>query len=190
VVSATTVNAVALDVSVQPFVEVTSWFPAGAVAEELNVYAPVYGELESAPPPAQPTPRPLANVRWSIPDSVSLDVPVTVKPPATPWRMYTVVPLTLAFVKAPKLRDGADGAVMSFTVMLGDEARFVRVPPGLDFCWACQVCAPAGTGAVAPAPPPAVEPYVIVKVPPPASVSAETVIVWLETVSVPALAVL
>ena len=36
-------------------------------------------------------------------------------------------------------------------------------------------------------PPPAVEPYVIVKVLPPASVSDDTVIVRAETVSVPAL---
>ena len=69
------------------FVAVTSWFPAGAVAAELNVYTPAYGEVESAPPPTQPAPRPLAKVKWSIPDSVSLDVPVAVNPPATPWRM-------------------------------------------------------------------------------------------------------
>src|SRR5713101_3796403 len=104
-----------------------------------------------------------------MPDSVSPDVPVTVNPPATPWRMYTVVPVALAFVNEPKVSDGADGAVMSFTVMLGDEAMFVSVPPELDFTCACQVCPPAGTGAVAPGPPPAVEPYVIVKVPPPAT---------------------
>src|SRR6266851_3196236 len=104
--------------------------------------------------------------------------------------MYTVVPVALSFVNEPKVSDGADGAVMSFTVMLGDEAMFVSVPPELDFSCACQVCPPAGTGAVAPGPPPAVEPYVIVKVPPPATVSDATVIVWLETVSVPALDVL
>ena len=90
-----------------------------------------------------------------MPDSVSPEVPVTVKPPAVPWRMYTVVPVTLALVKVPKASEGADGAVTSMTVMLGDEARFMSVPPELDFSCACQVCAPAGTGAVAP--PPAVE---------------------------------
>src|SRR5437868_7736726 len=37
VVSATTVNGVAPDVSAQPFVAVTSWLPAGAVAAALNV---------------------------------------------------------------------------------------------------------------------------------------------------------
>ena len=111
------------------------------------------------------------------------------KPPAEPWRMYTVVPVTLAFVKEPKLSDGAGGAVVSFTVMLGDDARFVSVPPELDFSCACQVCAPAGTGAVAPGPPLPVSPYVIVKVDPPVSVTDETVIVWLETERLPALAV-
>ena len=162
--SATTVNGVAEDVSAQPLVAVTSWLPAGAVADELKVYTPAYGELESAPPPAQPVPRPLAKVRWSIPDSVSLEVPVTVKPPAVPWRMYTVVPVALAFVNEPKVSPGAEGAVVSLTVMLGDAARFMSVPLELDFSCACQVCAPAGTGAVAPGPPEPVSPYVMVNV--------------------------
>ena len=93
-----------------------------------------------------------------MPDSVSLEVPVTVKPPATPWRMYTVVPVALAFVNDPKLSEGAEGAVTSTTLMLGDAARFMSVPPELDFSCACQVWAPAGTGAVAPGPPPLVSP--------------------------------
>ena len=63
------------------------------------------------------------------------------------------------------------------TVMLGDDARFVSVPPEVDLAWACQVWAPLDDVAVAPGPPPAVEPYVIVKVEPPATVSDETVIV-------------
>src|SRR6266850_2106407 len=112
-----------------------------------------------------------------MPDSASFDVPVTVKPPATPCRMYTVVPVALAFVNEPNERDGADGAVVSSTVMLGDEERFIRVPPELDFSCACQVWTAAGTGAVAPGPPPAVEPYVMVNVEPPPSVSEERVIV-------------
>src|SRR5207302_6521349 len=28
------------------------------------------------------------------------------------------------------------------TVMLGEEPRFVRLPPAVDFSWACHVCAP------------------------------------------------
>jgi hypothetical protein len=92
-------------------------------------------------------------------------------------------------VKEPNESDGADGAVVSLTVMLGDDARFVSVPPELDFSCACHVCAPAGTGDVAPEPPPAVLPYVIVNVEPPESVSEETVIVEPETLTVPALAV-
>ncbi len=73
--------------------------------------------------------------------------------------------------------------------MLGEEPRLVSVPPEVDFCCACQVCAPVVEVAVAPGPPPAVEPYVIVKVAPPASVSEETVIDWLDTERVPALEV-
>jgi hypothetical protein len=103
--------------------------------------------------------------------------------------MYTVVPVVLAFVKEPKVSPGADGAVMSLTVMIGDDARFVNVAPALDFSCACQVCAPAGTGAVAPGPPLPVSPYVIVNVEPPPIVSEETVIVGPETLSVPALEV-
>ena len=189
VVSATTVNPVASEAIAQPFVEVTFCVPPGAVAAALNVYALVYGELESAPPPVQPAPKPPGKVRWSIPDSGSFDVPVTVKPPAAPCRMYTVVPVTLAFVSDPKDSDGADGAVVSFTVMLGDAPRFVSDPPDEDFCWPCHVWLPAAVGAVAPAPPPAVEPYTIVMVAPPERVTLETVIVWVATETVPVLEV-
>ena len=97
------------------------------------------------------------------------------------------MPVTLAFVNDPNVSPGAAGAVVSFTVIAGDEARFVSVPPEDDFSCACHVCAAAGTGAVAPGPPLAVEPYVIVKVPPPARVTPEIVIVWLETETVPVL---
>jgi hypothetical protein len=103
--------------------------------------------------------------------------------------MYTVVPVALAFVNEPKLRLGADGAVVSFTVIAGDEARFVSVPPAEDFSCACHVCAAAVAGAVAPDPPLAVDPYVMVMVEPPESVRLETVIVWPETETEPALAV-
>ena len=73
--------------------------------------------------------------------------------------------------------------------MLGEDARFVSVPVLRDFSCTCQVCAPVVAVAVAPGPPPAVEPYVIVNVAPPATVSEETVIVWADTVKVPALEV-
>jgi len=100
-----------------------------------------------------------------------------------------VVPVALAFVNEPKLRFGADGAVGSFTVIAGDEARLVSVPPDDDFSCACQVCAAAVAGAVAPAPPPAVEPYVMAKVEPPESVRLDTMTVCADTETVPALAV-
>ena len=77
----------------------------------------------------------------------------------------------------------------AYTVMLGDDARFVSVPVLRAFCCACQVCAPVVAVAVAPGPPLPVLPYVIVIVAPPASVTFETVIVWLATATVPVLAV-
>src|SRR4051794_20856445 len=76
----------------------------------------------------------------------------------------------------------------AYTVMLGDEPRLASAPADVDFSCACHVCAPVLEVAVAPGPPEAVEPYVMVKVAPPASVSDETVIVWLETERVPVLA--
>ena len=72
--------------------------------------------------------------------------------------MKIVLPVTLALVKEPKLRAGAFGAVASFTMIAGDDERFVSVPPDEDFSCACHACAAAVAGAVAPEPPPAVEP--------------------------------
>ena len=71
-------------------------------------------------------------------------------------------------------------------VIDGDEPRFVSTPAAVERSCACQVCAPVVAVAVAPAPPPAFEPYVMVAVAPPASVSAETVIVCAAVVTVPA----
>jgi hypothetical protein len=73
--------------------------------------------------------------------------------------------------------------------MPGDEPRFASDPPEVDLSFACQVCAPVLAVAVAPGPPPAVDPYVIVAVAPPARVSEDTVIVWLATETVPVLEV-
>ena len=41
----------------------------------------------------------------------------------------------------------------AFTVMDGDDARLVSVPPDVDFSWACHVCVPVELDAVAPDPP-------------------------------------
>src|SRR5437867_8564746 len=73
--------------------------------------------------------------------------------------------------------------------MLGEEPRFVSVPALRDFCCACHVCAPVVDVAVAPGPPPAVDPYVIVIVAPPASVTFDTVTVCPAIDSDPVLAV-
>jgi hypothetical protein len=77
----------------------------------------------------------------------------------------------------------------ALTVMLGWEAMFVSDPAEVDFSCVVHVCAPVEDGAVAPGPPLAVEPYVIVIVLPAASVSEETVIVLAATDNVPALEV-
>jgi hypothetical protein len=75
------------------------------------------------------------------------------------------------------------------TVIDGDEARAVSVPPATDFCRVDHVCEPGVVGAVAPEPPPVLSPYVIVIVPLSASVTPETVTTWPETETVPVLAV-
>ena len=74
----------------------------------------------------------------------------------------------------------------AYTVMLGEDARFASVPAPVEASWTCQVWAPVVAVAVAPGPPPATEPYVIVNVFPAASVSDETVIVPPATVRLPA----
>src|SRR5262249_44609244 len=86
---------------------------------------------------------------------------------------------------------GVSGPVPSaaFTVVLGDDAKFVSDPGDVDSSFACHVCAPVVDVAVAPGPPEPVSPYVIVNVFPPATVSDETVIVCPETDTVPELAV-
>jgi len=77
----------------------------------------------------------------------------------------------------------------AYTVMLGDDARFVSVLVLRAFCCACHVWAPVDDVAVAPEPPPLLSPYVIVIVAPPASVTLDTVIVCEATETVPVLAV-
>jgi hypothetical protein len=77
----------------------------------------------------------------------------------------------------------------ALTVTLGEEPRLASEPADVDFSCACHVWAPVEDVAVAPGPPPAVEPYVIVTVLPAARVSDDTVMVWPDTVRVPALEV-
>jgi hypothetical protein len=63
------------------------------------------------------------------------------------------------------------------TVIDGELATLVSVPPLVDFSCACHVCAPVVAAAVAPEPPDEVLPYTIVSVAPPANVKPDTVIV-------------
>ncbi len=64
---------------------------------------------------------------------------------------------------------------------------FVNTPAAVERCWSCQVCAPVVAVAVAPGPPLAFEPYVIVTVEPAVSVTPETVTTCAATATVPAL---
>src|SRR5580765_3387270 len=71
--------------------------------------------------------------------------------------------------------------------MLGCDAMSVSDPADVDFSCVVQVCAPVEEGPLAPGPPLAVEPYVIVNVLPAATVNELTVIVLPAAVSVPVL---
>jgi len=71
--------------------------------------------------------------------------------------------------------------------MLGWEAMSVSVPADVDFSCVAQVCAPVVDVAVAPGPPLAVDPYVIVNVLPAAIVRELTVIVLPASERLPAL---
>jgi hypothetical protein len=75
----------------------------------------------------------------------------------------------------------------ALTVIEGEAPRFVKTPPAVAWSWNCHVCAPVAAFAVAPGPPPAFEPYVIVTVDPAVSVRFETVTTRVATASVPAL---
>jgi hypothetical protein len=65
----------------------------------------------------------------------------------------------------------------------------VNVPELIVICWVVQVSVSGDPGADAPGPPPVVEPYVMLNVPPELSVTPETVMVWPETDTVPVVAV-
>ena len=99
--------------------------------------------------------------------------PVGVEPESSASLIVTTseVPSTAAEEKV--------GAIVSWTVIDGDEVSAVSVPPEVDFCLPDQVCAPVVDGAVA------LE-YVTSTVAPPASESEPTVIVWPETETEPA----
>jgi hypothetical protein len=71
------------------------------------------------------------------------------------------------------------------TVIDGELASAVRVPPAVDFSVALHVCEPVDDEATAPEPPDAVDPYVTVTVAPAASESESTVIVCPATETVP-----
>jgi hypothetical protein len=119
--------------------------------------------------------------------TASVTLPFARPPVAAVYVNVIVLPVDDVFtepVGVASVPDPSDARA----VMLGD-ARFARLPAAVDFACACHVCAPEDDVAVAPGPPLAFEPYVIVNVLPAASVSDETVIVLPEAVRVPALEV-
>jgi hypothetical protein len=99
--------------------------------------------------------------------------------------VFPVEPTATEFVSAVNVPEPS----AAYTVMLGDDEMLVSEPLEVDFSCVVHVCAPVDDVAVAPGPPLAVEPYVIVNVFPAARVTDETVIVLPETVSVPVLEV-
>src|ERR1700741_3826836 len=66
-------------------------------------------------------------------------------------------------------------------------ARAVSVPPADDFCWVVNVFVPPVDGALAPGPPDAVDPYVIVQVAPLARLKPGAWIVFPAGATVPPL---
>src|SRR5206468_9128446 len=105
--------------------------PVGTVVEQLNVPAPadvqLVGLVTNVVPPE---PSHLIVIGRLAPKAL----PATVKvDPAPPVAGVSVIE--------------------ALTVMLGEAARLVRVPPAVDFSWACQLWAPPVEVAVAPGPP-------------------------------------
>ena len=120
--------------------------------------------------------------------TTTVTVPLEMPPAAAVYVKVIVRPVWLAETALVPL-DIVPEPSAAYTVMLGEEAMFVSEPPEVDFSCVVHVCEPVVEVAVAPGPPLAVDPYVIVNVDAAASVSDETVIVWPETESVPELAV-
>ncbi len=86
-----------------------------------------------------------------------MTLPFEIPPVAAVYVKVTVWPVWLADTALVPVVSVPEPSA-ALTVMLGDAARFVSVPLLRDFCWACHVCAPVVAVAVAPDPPPAVEP--------------------------------
>ena len=108
--------------------------------------------------------------------TTSVTVPFESPPVAAVYVNVIVRPVWLAETLLVPLVSVPDPSA-ALTVMLGELPRFVQAQAAREFCCACQVCAPVVDVAVAPGPPLEVDPYVIVIVAPPASVTLDTVIV-------------
>jgi hypothetical protein len=89
--------------------------------------------------------------------TATVTAPFEMPPPAAVYVNVIVLP-----VEATGTEDVDDVSVpapsAAYTVIDGDDARFVSEPPAVDFSCACQVCAPVAEVAVAPGPPPEVSP--------------------------------
>ena len=161
--------------------------PPAIVSEETVI---VWPETERVPELAvvYPAAEPVVEGALQPLGTASVTEPLERPPVGAVYVKVIVRPLWLAdTLLVPLVIVPAPSAAL--TVMLGDDAMLVSVPAEVDFSCAVHVCAPVEEVAVAPGPPPAVEPYVIVTVFPAATVSEETVIVLPATETVPELAV-
>ncbi len=117
---------------------------------------------------------------------MTVTAPLTIAPAAAVYVNVIVRPVCEAETTASDEASVPD-PLAALIVIDGEAPMFVKTPPAVECSWNCQVCAPVVAVAVAPAPPPAFEPYVIVTVDPAVSVMAEMVTTWPATATVPAL---
>jgi hypothetical protein len=109
--------------------------------------------------------------------TATVTAPLFMPPVAAVYVKVIVFPVEVAKTDDVGVVNVPEPSAELVTVIDGDDARLVRVPPLLAFSCACQVCGPVVDVAVAPDPPDVVLPYTIVSVPPLDSVTPDTVIV-------------
>src|SRR5947209_19973293 len=129
--------------------------PARVTLETVIVWL----EVETVPVLAvvYPAAEPVVDGALQPLGTTSVTAPLERPPVAAVYVKVIVFPVEALFTAPVPVVSVPEPSAAS-TVMLGDEPRFVRLPPDVDFAWACHVCAPDDEVAVAPGPPPAVDP--------------------------------
>ena len=95
--------------------------------------------------------------------AVTVTSPFDIPPAAAVYVKVSVLPVE----PLPAFAGSTVRVPVPFAALIvidGEAARFVKTPAAVERSCPCQVCAPVVAVAVAPAPPPAFEPYVIVAV--------------------------